>query len=488
VTGAEQSPGTALFRASEPFAFFDYLRIPYLVDPALRDEVPGSKLAAATRADASDGPRLFWRASRSLDEAFPPIPFRWGEMRLFGSLLREPPAALGLRNGAEWRQVEALSTPAGEQVAAVWRSDAGSVLLPFDPGEVMRSFWTEAYRVHGAGGGRSARRIAIRIYYLLRPLIPRPLQIRMRRRYARAQTAPAFPRWPIEPSLHDLYRRLHELVSDVVGETVPWIGFWPDDRSWAAVLTHDVETADGRDAVEEIVTMELAAGLRSSWNVVPRRYEVADGLVASLADRGFEVGLHGLYHDGRDLASRRQLLERLPEMRSVAQRIGATGFRSPATQRSPELIALLGFDYDSSYPDTDPYEPQPGGAATWLPYSIGDTVELPITLPQDHTLFVILQHADERVWLYKLEALRRRGGLAVVLTHPDYMLDPAIRAAYGRLLERLRGDASAWHALPRDVAAWWRARAASTLVRDEDAWTIVGPAAGRGRVRLVSPD
>jgi hypothetical protein len=52
-------------------------------------------------------------------------------------------------------------------------------------------------------------------------------------------------------------------------------------------------------------------------------------------------------------------------------------------------MASLPFEYDSSYPDTDPFEPQPGGCCSWLPYFNGPLVELPITLPQDHTLFVI---------------------------------------------------------------------------------------------------
>jgi hypothetical protein len=49
--------------------------------------------------------------------------------------------------------------------------------------------------------------------------------------------------------------------------------------------------------------------------------------------------------------------------------------------------------------------------------------------------------------------------MALVLTHPDYLL-PGSRAlaAYERLLDRYAADATAWHALPRDVAAWWRER------------------------------
>ena len=91
---------------------------------------------------------------------------------------------------------------------------------------------------------------------------------------------------------------------------------------------------------------------------MPERYAVADERVRALVADGFEVGVHGLRHDGRDLESLATLEKRLPAMRAWAERWGAVGFRSPATHRGWDLIPLLGFDYDSSYPDTDPFEPQ----------------------------------------------------------------------------------------------------------------------------------
>ena len=49
---------------------------------------------------------------------------------------------------------------------------------------------------------------------------------------------------------------------------------------------------------------------------------------------GFEIGVHGLYHDGRDLESQSVLSKRLPAMRDAADLWNAVGFRSPATQRT----------------------------------------------------------------------------------------------------------------------------------------------------------
>ena len=245
------------------------------------------------------------------------------------------------------------------------------------------------------------------------------------------------------------------------------------------MLTHDVETAVGAANIGLLRGIETERGFRSSWNFVPHRYDVADELVQDLTEDGFEIGVHGLKHDGRDLESLPTLERRLPEIRRYAERWHATGFRSPATHRRWEWMPLLGFDYDSSYPDTDPYEPQAGGCCSWLPFTNGDLVELPIMLPQDYTLFTILRVEDERPWLDKATFLRDRGGMALMITHPDYMLEQRYLDVYARLLDELGNDETLWRALPRDVSAWWRRRAESSVRRNGSGWVVPRPGGGR---------
>jgi peptidoglycan/xylan/chitin deacetylase (PgdA/CDA1 family) len=254
------------------------------------------------------------------------------------------------------------------------------------------------------------------------------------------------------------------------------------------VLTHDVEAQVGYEKLPELLQVEVEGGYRSSWNFVPQdRYVVADELVESLQEQGFEVGVHGFNHDGRDLASLATLKRRLPGIRDSAERWQAKGFRSPGTLRSAELMPLLGFDYDSSYTDTAPFEPQAGGCCTWLPYMIEDLVELPITLTQDHTLFDLLGHRDESVWVEKARFLRQRGGMALVLTHSDYVGQPYLLDSYRRLLQEFADDSTAWKALPRDVSDWWRSRSNSILEEIAGEWCVVGPARNEARVEFSSP-
>ncbi|NUR75100.1 MAG: hypothetical protein HOQ28_02285 [Thermoleophilia bacterium] len=430
---------------------------------------------------APNGRSVSWPAA----EAPGPAPERWlGEVRIFAETLPDEEGR-GLLPDGEWEPAEALLDADGRPVAHVWREAGGSVFLPFSPDAALVNLWSEAYQAGARSAG--AKRLALKAYYRARPLLPRALQIALRRRFARIQAKTAFPRWPVETAAHDLYDLVLGLLAEVAGEAVPWLGPWPAPYRWALVLTHDVELQEGCENVALLRDIELAHGLRSAWNFVPRRYDTPDETVRDLNERGFEVGVHGLYHDGRDLESRELLLERLPAMHEAARRWGATGFRSPATHRGWDLMPLLGFEHDSSYLDTDPFEPQGGGSCTWWPFPIGELVELPITLLMDHTLFVILRR-DESVWTEKTRFLRDRGGMALLITHPDYMLERERLDVYDRFLATFAGDDTMWGALPREVASWWRRRAESTIERESDGrWRVEGPAAGEARVELFPP-
>jgi hypothetical protein len=473
-----------MFESTAPFALFDYFRVPYAVAESRREDAPG-----IARLVARDGATLSWPTRHALASALGHRgSFVLNSMPLFGRVVAEAQMRAWLhRNGRSWRKAYLLRTAEGKEVSAVWKRDDGSVFLPFDAAEVIGNFWTERYqRVLDSPGRARASAFARHSYYRTRHLLPRDLQMSLRRSFSRLQAKSPFPRWPIETALHDLYRFLFGLVADLTGSPVPLIGAWPNGRSWALVLTHDVEKQAGYANLGPLLQIELDAGYRSSWNFVPRRdYDVESDVLEKLRDLGFEIGVHGLLHDGRDVSSAAVLRRRLPLIRSYAERWQATGFRSPATLRSAELMPLLGFDYDSSYSDTAPFEPQPGGCCTWLPYMLENLVELPITLPQDHTLFELLHHRDETLWVQKARFLREHGGMALVLTHPDYVGNPHLLRSYQRLLEEFRSDSSAWKALPSDVSSWWRRRSQSRLEKVNGEWHVVGPLHGEAKVEFA---
>jgi hypothetical protein len=475
-----------MFEATAAFTLLDYFRVPYDVQHESKCALaPGVETLRIRGGDAfvawPTKDLLFAKRRRE-------APYLLDALPLFGRVASPAETDAWRRTaGGKWHDAHEVRHADGSRAAVISQRDDGSIVLPFDPNALIESYWSERYLeyVRPAALNRLSA-LARRSYYRARPLLPRSVQMGMRRSFSRLQSKTQFPRWPIETALHDLYDFLFSLLVAFAERPIPYLGLWPRNWSWAFVLTHDVEAQIGYDRLSSLLDVEVEAGYRSSWNFVPQgQYTVDNELLRSLRNRGFEVGVHGLHHDGRDLepSSARR---RAPLMRQYGEAWGARGFRSPGTLRSVNLIRQLGFEYDSSFSDTAPFEPQAGGCCTWLPYMLGDVVELPITLVQDHTLFEILGHADAQAWLEKARFLRHRGGMALLLTHPDYA-DQRLVDSYRRILEEFAGDSTAWKALPADVADWWVRRSGSALQEEAGEWCVVGPAEGDARIEFMSP-
>jgi hypothetical protein len=298
---------------------------------------------------------------------------------------------------------------------------------------------------------------AIDAYYMLRPLIPRPVQVFLRRAAVRRKRGRVADIWPINPSS---------------GIRPPGWNGWPEGKKFALVLTHDVEGPAGQVKCLDLMQMETKMGFRSSFNFVPEGYEVSPAIRETLGINGFEVGVHGLTHDGKLYSSRKSFEAKAKKINEYLEQWGASGFRSPAMHHNLEWIHEINIEYDASTFDTDPFEPQPDGHETIFPFLVGGDggkrgyVELPYTLPQDFTLFVLLREKGIDTWKRKLDWIAKSGGMALLITHPDYMKfgDGALGneeypvAYYWRFLSylqtRYRGEY--WAALPREMARFWR--------------------------------
>ena len=92
-----------------------------------------------------------------------------------------------------------------------------------------------------------------------------------------------------------------------------------------------------------------------------------------------------------------------------------------------EWLHDLKIEYDCSTFDTDPFEPQSDGVDTIFPFYVKSEngargyYELPYTLPQDFTLFVLMKQKTTDIWRHKLDWIRECEGMALMNTHPDYM-------------------------------------------------------------------
>jgi peptidoglycan/xylan/chitin deacetylase (PgdA/CDA1 family) len=333
---------------------------------------------------------------------------------------------------------------------------------------------------------REGRSPLLPIYYGIKPLLPRGLQLAARRFYAARQAARSFPAWPIEPILIEReHRTLLARMREQGEQRTPIVNFWPGRQRFASILTHDVEGSGGVDRIEAVREIERRHGFVSSWNFVAEWYPIPDGTFQRLREEGCEIGLHGITHDGKLFQSRSRFESELPAIHSYLREWGAVGFRSPATHRHAEWMPELGCLYDSSYPDSDPFEPQSGGCCSIFPFQLGELVELPITLIQDHTLWEILRDETIDRWVEKSRWIIENHGLVNLITHPDYLDSPARLEAYDAFLAFLASRQSGWHALPREVAQWWRDRAALEPAGDGAAVTLTGPEPARSRASVA---
>lgn len=300
---------------------------------------------------------------------------------------------------------------------------------------------------------------AKRQYYLLKPFIPRALTRLMRQVYS-GGTKKAFRLgWPVEDRYaRFLWETLHQMMLMMGWERVPFLYFWPQGKRAALVLTHDIETGHGQAYVKAIAEIEAGIGFRSSFNFIPERYPLDRSLMQWLRDHGFEIGIHGLKHDGKEFFDKRTFSERVKKINRYVKEFDALGFRAPLTHRNPDWMQELDITYDASFFDTDPYEPIAGGVMTIWPYLLGHFVELPYTLVQDYTLFNILDEKTPRIWLEKVDFIRRYHGMILVNTHPDYLHKSEHLQVYVDFLDAIKRMPDIWTVLPADAAGWWRKR------------------------------
>ncbi len=300
--------------------------------------------------------------------------------------------------------------------------------------------------------------ILVRLYYYVKPMVPRSIRLGLRRWVALRKRKVSEHVWPI--------------LETAAAAPARWPG-WPGGQKFAFVLTHDVESQAGVSRVKRLAEMEMALGFRSSFNFIPEGpYEVPADLREWLTSNGFEVGVHDHRHDGKLYHSWQRFQESAERVNHFLNEWSAGGFRSGFMLRNLDWIREFNILYDASTFDTDPFEPQPDGVRTIFPFWVPGRkphegfVEMPYTLPQDSTVFNLFGETTAAIWKRKLDWIVGHRGMALVNIHPDYVcfdgkpkkgseFDAAI---YRDFLEYVNQSTinSCWKALPREVAVYAR--------------------------------
>ena len=366
-----------------------------------------------------------------------------------------------------------------------------TVELPFDPTEIVDNLRLERYANRGDHSAFSRwERLLKDVYYLFRPL----MNLRLRKHVQRARLNGwrdlAFPRWPVDSTVEDLCEQLLLMSMKAKNvDKVPFIWFWPGGAQSCVAMTHDVETQKGKDFCAELMSIDESFGIKASFQVVPEgQYQISGAFLQAIRDRGFEVNIQDLDHDGNLFRDPEEFSRRAQKINQYAEACGASGFRAAVLYRNLDWYDALRFSFDLSVPNVAHLDPQKGGCCTVMPYFFGDTLEIPLTTTQDYMLFHLLNDYSLDLWKAQTNLIAKKNGLVSFIVHPDYVIDRKARDVYRGLLTflcKLGRSQRIWFALPGEIDRWWRARHKMRIVGQDGNWRIEGGGAEQARLAFA---
>lgn len=230
-------------------------------------------------------------------------------------------------------------------------------------------------------------------------------------------------------------------------------------------------------------------------------------LIAEVAARGAEIGVHGYIHNDYRTLSPAAQLEQTKRATEVFDQLGIPfqGFRNPYlgwNEDALDVFRATGFVYDSNEAilhdvldlDTIPaalrdgyakslalFQAIPPSTYALRPRYEDGLLRLPTSIPDDEMLYDRLRITDARrlgnIWSEVMRRVYALGGVYVLNIHPERAL--LTKGA----LEQLLGTAKhlplpVWIAPLRDIAAWWSERRQFRL-------TITPAGEGRWQVQAI---
>lgn len=269
---------------------------------------------------------------------------------------------------------------------------------------------------------------------------------------------------------------------------------WPDFAPACAVFTHDIDTMNNpppggktgqfasyvlarkvkkeayNDNLQNIIDIENAAGIRSSFYFFPHygkhHRHFLDNFCNTPGCLSGEVGLHGSEHSFQDpkmLASEKKLLEECVGMPLTGIRQHGLNFRNPHTWRYQEEA---GFDHDLSFYYNDKFGFRAGICHPYHPFDSltrrrFDILEIPTSFMDWTALHRGMSSRSIVETVKKLgEVVEKHHGVLVLNFHNMYINDkthPDIARAFRNSLDHVRKKGY-WIATASECARWWRMR------------------------------
>src|SRR5262245_27184807 len=141
----------------------------------------------------------------------------------------------------------------------------------------------------------------------------------IKKAYLRGWETIPFPTWPVDRSVDRLCEKLLGLTMQTLHiDRFPFIWFWPEGHTVCAIVTNDVEGPIGRDFTGSLMDINDAYGIKASFQIVPeKRYTVSPAYLDTIRERGFEINVQGLTHDGRLFWNQEECLRRARKLTNM---------------------------------------------------------------------------------------------------------------------------------------------------------------------------
>ena len=262
---------------------------------------------------------------------------------------------------------------------------------------------------------------------------------------------------------------------------------WPDGKSSAVCFTIDVDAeapylwANRSSLPDRLSQLEIRKfgprrglwrlaemldgfGIKGSFYVPGAVAELHPEILPGLADSGHEVGLHGWLHElVRDNPTHDEFCRALDRSLEIFhQQIGRApaGFRSPAWEMTPAMIAEVkkrGLLYDSSLMGFD------------HPYEIDGLIEVPVQWATDDAIFFkflgggadhwppAFPEAVGAAWLQEWRRGHEENALFMLTVHPWISGRPQKLEMLEVLLRQILAKGDVWCATAGEIADYHRA-------------------------------
>ena len=218
--------------------------------------------------------------------------------------------------------------------------------------------------------------------------------------------------------------------------------------------------------------------------VVLRRHP---SLIAEIASRGAEIGIHGYVHNDYRSLNKHKQYEQTQQAISIFQKtqIVFQGFRNPYlgwTEESLDVYTDLGFAYESNEAVIhdvidlerlplqlkDSYEKSlalfqaiPCSMHSVRPHFEGSLLRIPTSIPDDEMLFDRLYITNPAemgdIWCRVMQRVYELSGLYALYLHPERGI-LCKRALDSLLCYAVTRPLPVWLARLQDVAQWWKER------------------------------